>query len=189
MTLSVGVTDDADIAGEATRACLRGAQAGVTKQSGAIGRMRAVGNTDGGGDHADETQHRVDRAGRQRRSLLGLKEGGGTERCIVVHIDCYGRVSSRQIDVEGAGDQSKVVSATFKTCGKLPRDRGNGPQTADDEWWDEVRCRSRIIEIISQREISRVVTPTAGRNDIVRRQCKARMRADYEESTYKSMVT
>ena len=55
MTLSVGVTDDADIAGEATRACLRGAQAGVTKQSGAIGRMRAVGNTDGGGDHADET--------------------------------------------------------------------------------------------------------------------------------------
>ena len=105
-----------------------------------------------------------------------------------MHIDCYGRVSSRQIDVEGAGDQSKVVSATFKTCGKLPRDRGNGPQTADDEWWDEVRCRSRIIEIISQREISRVVTPTAGRDDIVRRQRKARMRADYEESTYKSVV-
>ena len=100
-----------------------------------------------------------------------------------MHIDCYGRVGSRQVDVKGAGDENNVVSAAFKTCRELRGDRGNGPQTADDQWWDEVRCRSRIIEIISQREISRVVTPTAGRNDIVRRQCKARMRADDKEST------
>ena len=54
VTLGVGVTDDAFIAVETTRACLWGAQTGVTKQCSAIGRMRAVGDTDRGGDHADK---------------------------------------------------------------------------------------------------------------------------------------
>ena len=54
VTLSVGVTDDAVVAGKTTRASLWGAQTGVTKQCGAIGRMRAVGDTDRGGDHADK---------------------------------------------------------------------------------------------------------------------------------------
>ena len=55
VTLSVGVADDAGVAVETTRASLWGAQTVVTKQCGAIGRMRAVGNTDGGGDYTDKT--------------------------------------------------------------------------------------------------------------------------------------
>ena len=189
VTLSVGIADDTGKTGETTRACLRGAQTGVTKQCSAIGRMRAVGNTDGGGDHADKTQHCIDRAGRQRRFFLGLEEGGGAERCIIVYIDCYCRVGSRQICVQGAGDKGKVVSAAFKTGRELRGDRGNWPQTAYDEWWDDVRRRHSVTEIIRQGEIRRVITPTAGRNDVVRRQCKARIWADYKESTYRSRVT
>ena len=105
-----------------------------------------------------------------------------------MHIDCYGRVGSRQVDVKGAGDENNVVSAAFKTCRELRGDRGNGPQTADDEWWDEVRRCNSITEIIGQREICWIIVPTAGRYDIVRRQCKARMRADDKESTCRSMV-
>ena len=53
VTLSIGVADDTGVAVETARASLRGAQARITKQCSAIGRMRAVGNADGGRHHTD----------------------------------------------------------------------------------------------------------------------------------------